>query len=373
MSMEHPLDIDQARAEASLEAMRQLKRLHVDQTRPIDIFAIIEAAGIWLFFQPMKDVQGVYLRDAETGRQAILINSRRPLSLQRLTAAHEYGHCVLEHSSSLDEQADIEPSQTKIVQEAAAQVFANDFLMPLRLVERLWKDLGLPQDGRKVEPHQVYLLSLHLGVSYSALIYQLVQLKKIPRSVVGGLARYQPRRIKQELLGRNIGPVDSWADVWPLDEKDNGRHLHVRVNDELNIGLSEIPSTGYRWDVMKPEVTDLSAEVSQARSKSDITAMLADLEPGVQIALLDDEFEGAMPARAVAGAGGRRFLKFRVLKSGVHELELGLRQPWLPSAEEIFTVRIEAIPKATGDEDNGIRQGLKQPMAVSASLVDQED
>ena len=127
-----------------LRRRRELVRLNVDQNQPINIFQVIEQAGIWLFFQPLKDLQGVYLKEAKTGARAILINSRRPLSMQRLTAAHEYGHDVLGHEASLDDAADVEPSDTQVTQEAAAQTFANDFLMPPQLVNTQWNSLGLP-------------------------------------------------------------------------------------------------------------------------------------------------------------------------------------------------------------------------------------
>ena len=371
----NPLTPERAREDAAYVAAKELRRLHVDQSQPIDIFGIIEEAGIWLFFAPLSDVQGVFLRDAETGQKAILINSRRPLSMQRLTAAHEYGHYVLGHEASLDDAADVEPSETVIIQEAAAQVFANDFLMPPQLVQRLWRDLALPDQAKLVGPHQVYLLSLSLGVSYKALIFQLVSLRKISRSLASRLAKYQPRKIKQEILGRGIGPVDSYADVWPIDENDDGRVLNVRVNDELSIALPEIPSAGYRWTVRAPEIIDLSAETSTATSKAAMGALLeANKSTGVRLAILGDEFEGDLQEQGDvrAGVGGRRYFTFRVMQPGTYELRLELRRPWQRSGipARAFHVDINSIPKATGDQDKGVRDSLKQPLANSAALHD---
>lgn len=374
MSKNVPM-LEQARAQGEYAAAKELRRLRIDQSQQVDIFGIIENAGIWLFFSPLKDVQGAFLRDADTGQKAILINSRRPLSMQRLTAAHEYGHYILGHAASLDDLSDVESPQTRILQEAAAQVFANDFMMPPQLVERIWRDLSLPQQGSHMEPHQVYLLSLHLGVSYTALIFQLVALRKVSRQLANQLAKYQPRRIKQELLGRDLGPVDSWADVWPIDENDNGHLLNVRVNDEINVALPETPSSGFRWIITAPDTVDLATEASSANNKAAISTLIDAHELSeANLVLLGDEFEGERQTEnnIVLGAGGRRYLKFRVMQPGAYELRLDLCRPWMGNSEDTFHIRINAVPKATGDQDKGVRDSFKEPLAQSAALHDQE-
>ena len=365
MSIETSL-ISRAREAGAIAAARELVRLAVDQGQPVDVFRVIERAGIWLWFQPLKDLQGVYLKDPDTGRRAILINSRRPLSLQRLTAAHEYGHHVLGHEASLDEAADVEPSETRVAQEAAAQTFANDFLMPPQLVNAQWNSLGLPSQQRLLEPHQVYLLSLYLGVSYRALIYQLVALRKIGWPTAKRLAKYQPRQIKQ-LIGRGLGPLDSFADVWPLSQEDGGRHLRARVNDEVSVALPEIPSSGYRWAVVEPEFIDLSREMDAGRDKAGV--LLGErVTPQARLALLSDEFEGTSSRPdAPTGSGGHRFLSFRIVQAGPFTLRLGLVRPWQPQAPpaRTFEVTVQASRQTTGEVDNGPREQVKQGLADS--------
>ena len=359
--------ISRARENAEIGAARELVRLSVDQSQPVDIFSVIERAGIWLLFQPLKDLQGVYLKDSETGGHLIVINSRRPLSLQRLTAAHEYGHHVLGHEASLDHAADVEPSDTRIAQEAAAQAFANDFLMPPQLVNTQWNSLGLPSQTRLLEPHQVYLLSLYLGVSYRALIYQLVALKRIGRSTANRLAEYQPRQIKQ-LIGRGIGPLDSFADVWPLAQEDDGRHIQTRVNDEVSIALPEIPSTGYRWAVTAPPIIDLADEMAAGLDKAAAKSLLAERATlGVPLALLGDDFEGASHREDHAGSGGHRYLNFRIVEAGAFVLRLDLVRPWQRqgASTSTFEVQIHSTRQTTGEVGNGPREEVKQGLAHS--------
>src|ERR1019366_7589204 len=92
-----------------------------------------------------------------------------------------------------------------------------------------------------------------MGVSYRACVVQLRQTDKISRSRAQEFLSWQPKALKR-LVGDGVGPLDPWADVWPLDESDSGRSLPLRVNDEIRIMLPETPSTGYRWyDVGGPE------------------------------------------------------------------------------------------------------------------------
>lgn len=360
--------INQAKEQAAYAAAKELVRLRLDLGNPIDVFRVIEEAGVWLLFEPLRDVQGVYLSDPRTSRKAILINTRRPLSFQRLTAAHEYGHFVMGHTASLDEAADVEPSDTKVAQEAAAQTFANDFLMPPQLVSTVWNSLGLPTQPRLIQPHQAYLLSLYLGVSYKALIYQLVALKRINWPTANRLAKYQPRQIKQ-LLGRNSGPLDSYADVWPISEEDKGRALPARVNDEINVALPETPSSGYRWAVVSPDFIDLSRVVG-AESDRDVARMLLANRRSNEtpVVLISDEFEGASSEKiGQVGTGGRRYLSFRVSQAGTIHLQLNLIRPWQPQyVEDTFAVTLHASPKATGRDENGPRSQIKQNLHTDA-------
>src|SRR6266568_2145592 len=123
--MDNRTVINQARIEGKLAASRQLIRLGIPFDRPIDVFSTIESQGLWLLFQPMENILGAYVV-TKTAR-GVVITTRRNRNVQRLTAAHEYGHHVLGHAGSLDREREIEqPNRTRRVVEVAAQAFAMD-------------------------------------------------------------------------------------------------------------------------------------------------------------------------------------------------------------------------------------------------------
>ncbi len=91
---------------ATLEGVRAAQREHqrLDTTflGRVEIFDIIEEQQIWLLFQKLQGLYGAYKRHG--GVAGIIINSQHPLTLQRYTAAHEYGHHVLGHDASADDE-----------------------------------------------------------------------------------------------------------------------------------------------------------------------------------------------------------------------------------------------------------------------------
>src|SRR5262249_24109340 len=134
VSMDH--QIQNARANGMLAAFRHLQDIRVDETRPIDVFSLIEDSGIWLVFQPLKSLWGAYLPGSTPG---ILINSERPNSVQRLTAAHELGHFVMKHQTSVDGLRNIlcrhpfdsrAPNFQTVLREVEAYSFAIAFMTP---------------------------------------------------------------------------------------------------------------------------------------------------------------------------------------------------------------------------------------------------
>src|SRR5690242_12676849 len=103
-------------------AARALNDLHYDQSRPIDPFDAIHALGLELQFRPMKDMLGAILPGAPAG---VLINSERPASVQRYTAAHEIAHWYLHQDAlaiDLSQQINGTPDD---VREQNAQLFAS--------------------------------------------------------------------------------------------------------------------------------------------------------------------------------------------------------------------------------------------------------
>jgi len=329
--------IRRAQEEGAYQAIAALINLNVDQTKPIDVFSLIQESGIWLVFGPMGNAFGMFLNQGSPG---IFINTSRPPSVQRITAAHEFGHAWLKHGASVDDQDRIEGSRPTELQEAAAQAFALDFLMPEILVETLWDSMNLP--GRQqLQARQVYLLSLEIGITYRACVVQLRQMDKIGKEQAIAFLGWQPKQLKKE-IGGGIGPADPWADIWPLEETDNGRSIHVRVNDELRLKLPEAPSTGYRWQRLNEDEDD---------------ALIA----------IGDDFEGLSAEKLIASRG-HRFLSFRAAEPKAQPLHLVLQRLWeAPASVKEFTLNCVIDPGPAGPNGIGLASSLLKSLLAEGA------
>lgn len=235
-------------ADASMEAARLHARLHTDLERPVDIFRIVQELGIWLNSRPLGNLFGFYLRQDDA--LGICLNATHPETLQRYTCAHELGHHLLGHESNLDDAADIDgPGGGTPAQERAAQVFAGNFLMPLGLVNRVLRRLGL-YDG-PLSASDVYQVSRELDVSYTAAVWRLRTLDRIDGPTAASYAKAGAAAAKMVLRG---GPPHNAAraDLWVVDRAGDDLIGRCRVGDEILLRLIENRSTGYVWTIEEP-------------------------------------------------------------------------------------------------------------------------
>ncbi len=320
-----------ARLEGSRVAAQEHERLRSSMRERVEIFDVIEDARIWLLFKPMRNLYGAYERYQNAA--GIIINAQHPMTLQRFTAAHEYGHHLLGHRASADDEEQINGGRNQAVQEIAAQAFAGAFLMPIQLVNYTLRMMGVTGERPNLTPRQIYQLALELGVSYSAALTVLVGQKKISPHAGRRLRDLSPLAIKTGLAGEK--PADSWADVWLLDEAQEGRDFIPRLRDEIHVTLPETPSTGYVWQLVDP-APDL-------------------------LALVDDRFE-SLGGEDEIGADGLRHLWFRVAAPGTGRIRLEKRRPWLANSQPagVFEASLSAIAPITGDSDEGLTDEQKQ-------------
>ena len=224
-------------------AYRAQKEFHVDPTLRVDVFKVLEQAGAYVFFRPLKSMYGAYLpiRDSV----GLLINSNLPLSVQRYTAAHEFGHYYLEHKTlSLEKDLDFVAENRAPVDEdeITAEAFAAFFLMPKPLVVNSIRDLDVK--AAEIDSESAYLLALRMGTSYRATINQLHTYKLISKSHALDLKQSVPKEVKLKL---NDNEGVGRHDVWLLNENWHGKHIYPAPADTIRIRLKEIPSSGYTW------------------------------------------------------------------------------------------------------------------------------
>jgi Zn-dependent peptidase ImmA (M78 family) len=176
------LDYAGAVRNGALHASRLHAQLHTrdsveKQGGNIDVFGAMLLVDLPLLVRPLQGLLGAYISDPIPG---VLITTKRPLSIQRFTAAHELGHFRLGHEPSLDDESILRrmtsiPRLSRLgpeAQEVEADSFAVTFMMPLWLVQ--WHCLR--QNWRKDNlrnPRIVYQLSLRMGASYEAMTWTL--------------------------------------------------------------------------------------------------------------------------------------------------------------------------------------------------------
>lgn len=220
----------------------------------IDVFGAISDLGVSLLFRPLDGLLGACVRLADAA--GIVVTTRRDLHMQRFTAAHELGHFVLEHEGSLDREIRL-PGQTanRDLQEVSADAFAAEFLMPRWLFVHHAKRHGWATQDLH-DPLVVYQLSLRMAVSYDATCLGLLAHKIVDATTVEHLRSVAPKKSKRRLLG-DVPLDDPWADVWLINETDDGGTLEAGPRDLFVVDVTEHAGSGYLWDTGPIETAGL--------------------------------------------------------------------------------------------------------------------
>lgn len=316
------------RREIHLRAMKLAASTHrelgTDLKEQVDIYLAIERLGVTLAFEQLEDLSGAYLPAADNtgGLAGIIINERHPRSRQRYTAGHELGHHLRDGVHVADRETDFlgRSSTVRDERELAADAFASWFLMPRLLVRHLARELHL---GDQQTPEQIYTLSLRLGTSYLATATHLVNLAMLGPAAYRRAIAVTPKWIKAQ-LGVH-GPGDSWGDVWRIRQDGDASSATPQPGDEIVIELTEIPSTGYIWQLERsPHRVSLIETTFEAPE--------------------DNEGEESY------GASGTRLLTLRVEEPGITEVDVVKRHPWEPNAEAVerFSVKLAIAEKERG-------------------------
>ena len=353
--------------EAIFEAAKTLERIKADQSEAIDIFKIIQNEGVWLMFQPMKNLYGFYLKQGETA--GIQINSQHPTKLQRYTAAHEFGHHVLRHLNSVDDEALIARGYaSKDLKEVAADAFAAHFLMPPTLVSVLLQKLGLLRISRSLTAKELYRMSLEMGVNYSAAVNHLANLKHISREEADLLRKMSPKEIKEQIVFQPL--ENSRAEIWELDKSDHGKTLHLRIHDDLKICLPENPTTGYLWAFEDSPVQAASHLQTQENNLELTPIAIGRHEATFPFVLIDNNFEipASSSSEQICGKGGKRNFTVRTSEPGSYTLRVLEKRPWEENSEaaDEFTLSLHVSLRPSGLSSKGLANAQKRLLSSTA-------
>ena len=315
------------------EAGRSLRSFGVKYTEPIDVFKIIHEKEIELIFRPLEGrVDGFYIPPTGKRKAGVLLNSRRPLSRKRYTAAHELCHFLRKDTAGIRVETMSEDlcavRQGNSDDETLADFFAAHFLMPPKLITQYYKRLDLKSGP--LAPSDVYLLSLCMCTSYRATCNQLANLEFIPQDNHLDLIRIEPRQIKAQ-WAEKIGH----RDIWSIEHKMSGLTLMSQVEDTIRVILPETPSTGYVWE---------SAMHNGEIVKLESTSLTF---PG------PDE---------IIGQSGDREIVFTVQETGKVHIDIQLRRPWEREESAIDNFNLQVV--STNREFNGHYIAQLQPIAA---------
>lgn len=285
-----------------------------------DVVGAVVSLGIPLLFRPLAGLWGAALL-VDRDLRGILVTTMRDLHVQRFTLAHELGHLLLDHRTSLDRTvgfAGRHGADSIPTQEIAADTFASELLAPKQFVARAAQRNGWTR-AALADPLNVYQLALRLGMSFQAMCWALATHGVLTRNQAEWM---QGRTLRD--LKRAIAPAalitNSWADVWRLAQTDTGTLIEAGPDDLFAVQVHDEAGAGYLW-------------------------RLVDAAPSVQVV---GESEMAIVDDGSYGGPTTRTVYLRVDSPGRHQLMFEHARPWSGATIETITIGVENYGKEAG-------------------------
>ena len=258
-------------------------RLDLDPFSPVDPYAAAAALGVKVVFLGAS-MEGFYFK-GPPGR--ILLSALRPVPRRAFTCAHELGHHVFGHGSTIDQlQEDERPDASK-PDEVLANAFAAFFLMPsvgLRgaFARRHWS----PETA---SPAQLFVVACQFGVGYVTLVNHLAYaLKEISAARRAELERWTPQRIRRQLL-------DEEYDSFVMIDGEN-----EATSFDLEIGAAVLPP---------PEVDVAGSALAHIRSLAEFELYQAVARGVAKVTGSNTPFDVQVMPKPYEGAAANRFLE----------------------------------------------------------------
>jgi Zn-dependent peptidase ImmA (M78 family) len=183
--------------QAMQAAIAARAKAKLDQSGPICIYGLSDTLGVTVRFNNIN-MEGMYQRGSQP---RIHLSARRPLSRRTYNCAHELGHHVFGHGSSIDElREDAKEHPWEDPKEFLADTFAGFILMPVIGLRRAFALRGCTPEA--ATPIDMYLIACEFGVGYSTLVTHLsagVKMISQARAII--LQRTTPKALRAEILG----------------------------------------------------------------------------------------------------------------------------------------------------------------------------
>ncbi len=169
----------------------------LDQVGPICIYGLCDTLGVSVRFNNIN-MEGMYQRSTSP---RIHLSARRPLARRTFNCAHELGHHVFGHGSSIDElREDAKAQPWEDPKEFLADTFAGFVLMPVIGLRRAFAVRGWAPE--KATAVQMFTIACEFGVGYSTLLTHLsAGVNMLSRGRATALKRVAPKAMRLDILG----------------------------------------------------------------------------------------------------------------------------------------------------------------------------
>lgn len=226
-----------------------------DDESPICIYDLCAKMKISVRFAALPSMEGTYICGM---RPQILLSSLRPLGRRAFTCAHELGHHVFGHGSSINELQEQEENNAPFQpNEFLANAFSGFLLMPTIGIRNAFRMRGWSVKTSSAE--QAFTIACHFGVGYETLLKHLgYGVKEISPSRVKSLGKIKLPMIRYSVLGRVLDRHLLIADKSysrPTLDAEVGMFILTppdTESDGSSLALVERLSVGNLFEAIKP-------------------------------------------------------------------------------------------------------------------------
>ena len=191
----------------------------------------------------------------------IHVSALRPLARRNFTCAHELGHHIFGHGSSIDELQDEQSKySSRPPNEVIADAFASFVLMPTLGLREAFTRRGI--DPNKASAPDIYAVACNFGVGQATLVnhmaYGIEMISPVQREKLG---RITPKMIRTELLGETVSEPLTVADQYwnsPTLDAEEGALLLLPTGVVVDTGIlmpERDLAKGRLFRTMKPGIT----------------------------------------------------------------------------------------------------------------------
>lgn len=185
-------------------------RTGLDLKSPACVYRICELHDVAVRFNDIN-MEGMYDR---TPKPRIHLSALRPLGRRAFTCAHELGHHIFGHGSTIEElREDQANNADRPPNEILADSFASFLLMPTLGLRQAFAKRNLnPNSATALD---MYAIACNFGVGQATLVnhlaYSLNMISLVQRDRLG---RITPKMIRTELLGEVVSTPVTIADQY---------------------------------------------------------------------------------------------------------------------------------------------------------------